>query len=81
MGKVGESALFLLSTQFPEADSLIDIARWLINENSDFEDAKKSVEALRERGLKQDADILSKIIESYRLGIGRVNNQVIIFSN
>jgi hypothetical protein len=74
-----KTALFFLSQNTLISKNLIDVARLLINENSDFKIARKTAEALGKRGLRRDGDILSKIIDSYRPGQGRVNNKVRIF--
>jgi len=69
-------ALFLLSQNPSTSKNLIDVARLLINEKSDFKIAHKAAVALQKRGLLRDGEILSKIINSYVLGLGRVNNNV-----
>ena len=73
----GPTALFLLSKYAPRSKYLIDIVRLLINDNSDFEDATKSVGVLRDRGLIREGDILSDLIESYRLGSSHIPSKVI----
>lgn len=73
-----KSALFLLLQNASIAKNFIDVARLLINENSDFTVVHETVEALLKRSQKRDAKILSDIIVSYRPGQGRVNNEVSI---
>ena len=72
----GKTGLFLLSQNLSKDKTLIDIARLLLNEKSDFQMALESVDNLKKRCLHRDANILSKIVESYRLGKGKVSNQV-----
>ena len=68
--------LFLLSQNPSTSKNLIDVSRLLINEKSDFKIAHKAAVALQKRGLLRDGKILSKIIDSYVPGLGRVNNNV-----
>jgi len=72
------TALFLLSKYARRSRYLIDAVRLLINDKSDLQEAEKSVEVLRKRGFAQEADILSQIIQSYRLRRGSVPNKVIL---
>lgn len=74
--KEGKTGLFLLSQNLSKDKTLIDIARLLLNEKSDFQMALETVDNLKKRCLHRDANILSKIVESYRLGKGKVSNQV-----
>jgi hypothetical protein len=73
----GSTALFILSKYARPSKYLIDVIRLLIKEESDFEDATKSVEVLQNRGLKCEANILSKVIQSYRLRRSHIPNEVI----
>lgn len=77
--KNNKTALFLLSQNTQISKNLIDVARLLINENSNFKVVRETVEELRKRSLKSDAKILSDVIDSYRPGQGRVNNEVSVF--
>ena len=70
-----KTALSLLSENV-KLKNFVDIAPLLINDQSDLQLAEETVAALRKRNLNQDADILLRIVESYRLGQGRVNNKV-----
>jgi len=70
-----KTALSLLSENV-KLENFVDIAPLLINDQSDLQLAEETVAVLRKRNLNRDADILSRIVESYRLGQGRINNEV-----
>jgi hypothetical protein len=72
----GETALFILSNHIRPSKYLIDVVRLLVNQESDMEDATNSTQILRDRGFIQEADILLDLIQSYRLGLGSVPNEV-----
>ena len=62
--------------QFYKGSNLVDIARLLIHRNADLNSASKAVELLKNRSLRRDANILTKIIQSFREGQGHVLNKV-----
>lgn len=78
--RYGKTALVILAEfVFGKAKSLKDIVVLLINEKSDLKCALEAVEILRSRCIRQEAEVLSTIIESYRLGGDQVKNQVRIY--
>ena len=62
--------------QFYNGSNLIDIARLLLHYGANLDSAAKAVKLLKNRNLRRDADILTKIIRSFREGQGRVLNKV-----
>ena len=77
--KDSKTALFLLSQNDFISKNFIDIARLLINEKSDFTVVRETVDELRKRSLRRDVKVLSGVIDLYRSGQGRVNNEVSVF--
>jgi len=77
--KDSKTALSLLSQNDFVSKNFIDIARLLINEQSDFTVVRETVDELRKRSLRLDARVLSGVIDLYRSGQGRVNNEVSVF--
>ena len=61
----GTSAIEFLCDKY-NGGNLVDIARLLLYNKCDLDDASKAVDLLRNRNLRRDADVLLKIIESLR---------------
>ena len=64
------SAIELLCDRY-EGGNLVDIARLMLYNKCDLDDASRAVDFLKNRNLRRDADVLLKIIESLRQSSGK----------